>query len=62
MNKHQRAIDLIEADIESQAKKVDYFSKLLARWPHLTYDMEKAEQTISRLQHTREVLVLIGDN
>lgn len=61
MNKHQKTIALIEAEIVYHTSKVDYYSNLLPKWPHLTYDMEKSEQAISQLQHTRQVLLLIGN-
>ena len=60
MPKHHLAVDLIEKEIKRQVNLRDYYARLSENWPSLAHEISRCDEEIASLQHTREVLVLIG--
>lgn len=58
--KHQLTIYLIEKEIVRLTGLIDYCSRVSENWPALGANVPVYEKGIAELQHTREVLVLIG--
>lgn len=62
MNKHCKAIDLIDQEITNLTKLIDYYFLLNGKWPNVTDAITTSRGAIAELKQSREVLTGEGND